>query len=112
MLTGGTPAVARRAAADCIRNLCGRTAVLSSPLMEGLHTRLARDADDAGILDVAYRPLDTPAGPVLVTATGVAGLVTATGGLVRAPSRARVGGPAPVPRGGGAPDRGRHKKGP
>jgi hypothetical protein len=44
--------------------------VPSSPLMEGLHTRLAPDADDAGILDVAYRTLDTPAGPALVTTTG------------------------------------------
>jgi methylated-DNA-[protein]-cysteine S-methyltransferase len=39
--------------------------------MEGLHTRLAPDADDAGSLDVAYRTLDTPAGPALVTATAV-----------------------------------------
>jgi hypothetical protein len=28
--------------------------------MEGLHTRLARDAYDAGILDVAYLTLDSP----------------------------------------------------
>ncbi|UXY17668.1 hypothetical protein N8I84_02055 [Streptomyces cynarae] len=52
--------MARRAAADGIRNLCDRTAVPSSPLVEGLHTRLARDADDAGILDVAYLTLDSP----------------------------------------------------
>jgi hypothetical protein len=30
--------------------------VPSSPLMEGLHTRLAPDADDAGSLDVAIGP--------------------------------------------------------
>jgi methylated-DNA-[protein]-cysteine S-methyltransferase len=53
--------------------------VPNSPLIEGLHTRLAPEADDAGILDVAYRTLDKPAGPVLVNVTGVAGLVTATG---------------------------------
>ncbi|MEU6370946.1 hypothetical protein ABZ876_35885 [Streptomyces sp. NPDC046931] len=52
--------MAHRAAADGIRNLCDRTAVPSSPLMKGLHARLARDADDAGILDVAYLTLDSP----------------------------------------------------
>ncbi|MGW5658544.1 hypothetical protein ACWEWG_00290 [Streptomyces sp. NPDC003758] len=41
-------------------HLCDRTAVPSSPLVEGLHTRLARDADDAGILDVAYLTIDSP----------------------------------------------------
>lgn len=45
---------------DGIRNLCDRTAVSSSPLTEGLNTRLARDADDAGILDVADLLLDSP----------------------------------------------------
>lgn len=34
-----------------------------------LHARLARTADDAGLLDVAYRTLDTPVGAVLVAAT-------------------------------------------
>lgn len=53
-------AVARRAAADAIRNLCDRTAVPRGPLMEGLHARLARDADDAGIRDVACLTLDSP----------------------------------------------------
>lgn len=39
-----------------------------------LHTRLGRTAADAGLLDVAYRTLDTPVGPLLLAATE-AGLV-------------------------------------
>ncbi|MGE2713609.1 methylated-DNA--[protein]-cysteine S-methyltransferase [Mycolicibacterium litorale] len=39
-----------------------------------LHTRLAADADGAGVLDVAYRTVDTPVGPLLLAATP-AGLV-------------------------------------
>jgi methylated-DNA-[protein]-cysteine S-methyltransferase len=35
-----------------------------------LHARLAADADAAGILDVAYRTIDTPVGPLLLAATG------------------------------------------
>jgi methylated-DNA-[protein]-cysteine S-methyltransferase len=34
-----------------------------------LHERLTRDADSAGILDVAYRRLDTPIGSLLLAAT-------------------------------------------
>ncbi|MFJ9406994.1 methylated-DNA--[protein]-cysteine S-methyltransferase [Streptomyces sp. NPDC101393] len=34
-----------------------------------LRSRLADDADDAGILDVAYRTLDTPIGSLLLAAT-------------------------------------------
>jgi methylated-DNA-[protein]-cysteine S-methyltransferase len=34
-----------------------------------LHARLAAAADQAGILDVAYRTLDTPIGPLLLAAT-------------------------------------------
>lgn len=40
-----------------------------------LHTRLTTAADDAGLLDIAYRRLDTPVGPLLLAAT--------TRGLVR-----------------------------
>lgn len=42
--------------------------------MGRLHHRLERDARDAGLLDVAYRTLDTTLGPVLLAATP-AGLV-------------------------------------
>jgi methylated-DNA-[protein]-cysteine S-methyltransferase len=42
--------------------------------MSRLRARLARDADGAGILDVGYRSIDTPVGPLLLAATG-AGLV-------------------------------------
>lgn len=40
-----------------------------------LRARLARAADDTGVLDVAYREVDSPIGPLLVAAT--------TDGLVR-----------------------------
>ncbi|MBY8877630.1 methylated-DNA--[protein]-cysteine S-methyltransferase [Actinacidiphila acidipaludis] len=40
-----------------------------------LHARLVADAGDAGLLDVAYRTLDTPAGSLLLAATEQ-GLVT------------------------------------
>jgi methylated-DNA-[protein]-cysteine S-methyltransferase len=39
-----------------------------------LHSRLAHDADAADMLDVAYRTVDTPVGPLLLAAT-TAGLV-------------------------------------
>src|ERR1700760_3427293 len=39
-----------------------------------LHQRLERDADSAGVLDVAYRTIDTPVGTLLLAAT-TAGLV-------------------------------------
>jgi methylated-DNA-[protein]-cysteine S-methyltransferase len=39
-----------------------------------LHKRLEDDADTAGVLDVAYRTLDTPVGPLLLAAT-TAGLI-------------------------------------
>ena len=39
-----------------------------------LHRRLARDADSAAMLDVAYRTIDTPVGTLLLAAT-TAGLV-------------------------------------
>jgi methylated-DNA-[protein]-cysteine S-methyltransferase len=39
-----------------------------------LHARLAAAANDAGLLDVAYRIIDSPLGPLLLAATGI-GLV-------------------------------------
>jgi methylated-DNA-[protein]-cysteine S-methyltransferase len=36
-----------------------------------LHQRLERDADADGVLDVAYRTIDTPVGSLLLAATGV-----------------------------------------
>jgi methylated-DNA-[protein]-cysteine S-methyltransferase len=39
-----------------------------------LHHRLAQDADSAGVLDIAYRTVDTPVGTLLLAAT-TAGLV-------------------------------------
>lgn len=35
-----------------------------------LHTRLVVDAQTAGLLDLAYRVVDSPVGPLLVAATG------------------------------------------
>lgn len=43
-------------------------------LLASLHARLAEAADRDGLLDVAYRVLDSPVGPLLVAATP-AGLV-------------------------------------
>ncbi len=43
-------------------------------LLADLHARLALDAEDAGLLDVAYRTVDTPVGTLLLAATP-AGLV-------------------------------------
>jgi methylated-DNA-[protein]-cysteine S-methyltransferase len=37
--------------------------------LAALHDRLVRDAGAAGLLDVAYRTLDTPVGPLLLAAT-------------------------------------------
>ncbi len=37
--------------------------------LSALHDRLARDADAAGMLDVAYRTMDTPVGPLLLAGT-------------------------------------------
>jgi methylated-DNA-[protein]-cysteine S-methyltransferase len=42
--------------------------------MQQLRTRLETAADAAGVLDVAYRTVDSPVGPLLIAATGV-GLV-------------------------------------
>ncbi|MFI2753869.1 methylated-DNA--[protein]-cysteine S-methyltransferase [Cellulomonas sp. P22] len=48
--------------------------------LEALHRRLADDAHDAGVLDVAYRTLDTAVGPLLLAATDV-GLVRVAFGV-------------------------------
>lgn len=37
--------------------------------LAGLHTRLATVADEGGILDIAYRMVDSPVGPLLLAAT-------------------------------------------
>ena len=42
---------------------------LPDPAMAGLHARLVQQADDAGLVEVAYRTLDTPVGPLLLAAT-------------------------------------------
>lgn len=46
----------------------------SADLLSALHRRLAAEAQSAGLLDVAYRTLDTPVGTLLLAATP-AGLV-------------------------------------
>ncbi|TFV56011.1 methylated-DNA--[protein]-cysteine S-methyltransferase [Mycobacterium sp. PS03-16] len=43
-------------------------------IMSRLHERLIADADAEGVLDIAYRTVDTPVGPLLLAATA-AGLV-------------------------------------
>jgi methylated-DNA-[protein]-cysteine S-methyltransferase len=48
--------------------IAGLPAVTDADLT-ALHDRLARDAAAAGVLDVAYRTLDTPVGPLLLAAT-------------------------------------------
>jgi methylated-DNA-[protein]-cysteine S-methyltransferase len=45
-----------------------------SDALARLHRRLERDADATGVLDVAYRTIDTPVGSLLLAAT-TAGLV-------------------------------------
>ena len=42
---------------------------LPDPAMAGLRARLVQQADDAGLVEVAYRTLDTPVGPLLLAAT-------------------------------------------
>ena len=48
--------------------IAGLTAVTDADLA-ALHERLVRDAGAAGVLDVAYRTLDTPVGPLLLATT-------------------------------------------
>ncbi|MFV0316779.1 MAG: methylated-DNA--[protein]-cysteine S-methyltransferase [Microthrixaceae bacterium] len=51
----------------------GAVGLLSAPVgsdtLERLHGRLERESDSAGLLDVAYRTLDTPLGELLLAAT-------------------------------------------
>jgi methylated-DNA-[protein]-cysteine S-methyltransferase len=55
-------------------DLIGQLSTTTDDDMPALHARLAAAAQRDGILDVAYRILDTPVGPLLVAATDV-GLV-------------------------------------
>jgi methylated-DNA-[protein]-cysteine S-methyltransferase len=48
--------------------IAGLPAVTDADLA-ALHDRLVRDAGAAGVLDVAYRTVDTPVGPLLLAAT-------------------------------------------
>lgn len=41
----------------------------AEPVLLALHERLARSAGDEGLLDVAYRTVDSPVGPLLLAAT-------------------------------------------
>lgn len=51
------------------RELAAAFAEPTQGKLDSLHTRLAVAADDAGVLDVAYRTLDTPIGSLLLAAT-------------------------------------------
>ena len=62
---------------ELIRDLAQTTDAIADDL-EVLHTRLAAAAQTEGILDIAYRVVDSPVGPLLVAATEF--------GLVRAAS--------------------------
>ncbi|WP_026927360.1 methylated-DNA--[protein]-cysteine S-methyltransferase [Granulicoccus phenolivorans] len=42
---------------------------IDTPTMAALHDRLAALAADRGMLDIAYRTIDTPVGPLLLAAT-------------------------------------------
>lgn len=50
------------------------TLLTDGPSLDRLHRRLEREAEQAGVLDVAYRTVDTPVGTLLLAATSV-GLV-------------------------------------
>jgi methylated-DNA-[protein]-cysteine S-methyltransferase len=52
---------------DLVRELTGTT--VGGDEMHRLHIRLADAAQRDGVLDIAYRILDTPVGPLLVAAT-------------------------------------------
>ncbi len=55
-------------------NLFAELATDEDATLARLHQRLAHDADSGGVLDVAYRTIDTPVGTLLLAATAV-GLV-------------------------------------
>jgi methylated-DNA-[protein]-cysteine S-methyltransferase len=52
-----------------VARLLGDDPLPSPAELHALHDRLAAQADAAGLLDVAYRTLDTPVGPLLLAAT-------------------------------------------
>jgi methylated-DNA-[protein]-cysteine S-methyltransferase len=52
-----------------VARLLGDDALPSPSELHALHARLAAQADAADLLDVAYRTLDTPVGPLLLAAT-------------------------------------------
>ncbi len=52
------------------RNLLDALPGVAEERLRVLHDRLADSADAQGVLDVAYRTLDTPVGPLLLAATG------------------------------------------
>ncbi len=56
------------------RDLLAALPAVTDAELRSLHGRLAVAADQAGLLDVAYRTLDTPVGPLLLAATA-AGLI-------------------------------------
>ena len=60
------------------RDLLGALPAVTAAQLRGLHERLAARAEAEGLLDVAYRTLDTPVGSLLLAATDR--------GLVRAAS--------------------------
>ena len=51
------------------RGLLAALAPVTDEQLASLHGRLAAEADQAGLLDVAYRTLDTPVGTLLLAAT-------------------------------------------
>ncbi len=51
---------------DVVTTISGST---DSPALERLHTRLAEESERAGLLDVAYRAVDSPVGSLLLAAT-------------------------------------------
>jgi methylated-DNA-[protein]-cysteine S-methyltransferase len=52
------------------RNLLDTLPAVTGERLRALHDRLAGSAEAQGVLDVAYRTLDTPVGPLLLAATG------------------------------------------
>ncbi|MEV0848580.1 methylated-DNA--[protein]-cysteine S-methyltransferase [Streptomyces sp. NPDC049954] len=53
-----------------VDRLIAGLATHEAPALGRLHARLAERAEEAGLLDIAYRTLDTPAGSLLLAATG------------------------------------------
>jgi methylated-DNA-[protein]-cysteine S-methyltransferase len=76
---------------NVVRDLTG---ALAEPVhdpsghLQARQARLAAQAAQAGILDIAYRTLDTPVGPLLLAATE-RGLVR-TGGYLGGPEAKRI----------------------